>query len=64
MNAMLLEVFGPNGTAASFQPAGYNVAGKTGTTDARFESGVTDKWLVGYTPDIVVAGWVGFDEPR
>lgn len=63
MNAMLLEVFGPNGTAANFQPAGYNVAGKTGTTDARFESGATDKWLVGYTPDIVVAGWVGFDEP-
>lgn len=63
MTAMLLEVFGPNGTAANFQPAGYTVAGKTGTTDARFESGATDKWLVGYTPDIVVAGWVGFDEP-
>lgn len=63
MTAMLLEVFGPNGTAVNFQPAGYTVAGKTGTTDARFESGATDKWLVGYTPDIVVAGWVGFDEP-
>ncbi len=63
MNAMLLNVFSEYGTAAAYQPAGYQVAGKTGTTDARFETGVTDKWLVGYSPDIVVAGWIGFDQP-
>lgn len=36
-----------------------DIAGKTGTTnDAR------DAWFVGYTPDIVTATWVGFDQPR
>ncbi len=35
------------------------VAGKTGTTDD-----YKDAWFVGFTPDLVVAVWVGFDEPR
>jgi penicillin-binding protein 1A len=35
------------------------VAGKTGTTNDYF-----DNWFVGFTPDIVVAVWVGFDEPH
>jgi penicillin-binding protein 1A len=35
------------------------VAGKTGTTDE-----FRDNWFVGFTPDLVVAVWVGFDEPR
>ncbi|WP_439598693.1 penicillin-binding protein 1A [Falsiroseomonas sp.] len=41
--------------------AGLNrpVAGKTGTTDD-----YKDNWFVGFTPDLVVAVWVGFDEPR
>jgi penicillin-binding protein 1A len=41
--------------------AGLNrpVAGKTGTTDD-----FKDNWFVGFTPDLVVAVWVGFDEPR
>jgi len=34
-------------------------AAKTGTTDD-----YTDAWLVGYTPDIVCAVWVGFDSTR
>ena len=33
--------------------------GKTGTTNDYF-----DNWFVGFTPDIVVAVWMGFDEPR
>lgn len=33
------------------------VAGKTGTTD-------TDAWLVGYTPELSTAVWVGFDKGR
>ncbi|MFC3125193.1 penicillin-binding protein 1A [Pseudoroseomonas globiformis] len=35
------------------------VAGKTGTTNDYM-----DNWFVGFTPDIVVAVWIGFDEPR
>jgi penicillin-binding protein 1A len=41
--------------------AGLNrpVAGKTGTSND-----YVDNWFVGFTPDLVVAVWVGFDEPR
>ncbi|MBR6951529.1 MAG: transglycosylase domain-containing protein [Oscillospiraceae bacterium] len=34
------------------------VAGKTGTTQDRF-----DRWFVGYTPYYVAACWVGYDNP-
>jgi Membrane carboxypeptidase (penicillin-binding protein) len=46
---MLLNVFS-NGTAQSVQPAGYAVAGKTGTTETDNEVGIADQWVVGYTP--------------
>jgi len=41
--------------------AGLNrpVAGKTGTTDD-----FKDNWFVGFTPDLVVAVWIGYDDPR
>ncbi len=41
--------------------AGLNrpIAGKTGTTNDSF-----DNWFVGFTPDIVIAVWVGFDDPH
>ncbi|MBX6744149.1 MAG: penicillin-binding protein, partial [Acetobacteraceae bacterium] len=35
------------------------IAGKTGTTNDYF-----DNWFVGFTPDIVIAVWMGFDEPH
>ncbi|MBD0270670.1 MAG: PBP1A family penicillin-binding protein [Acetobacteraceae bacterium] len=35
------------------------VAGKTGTTNDYM-----DNWFVGFTPDLVVAVWLGFDEPK
>lgn len=35
------------------------IAGKTGTTDD-----YRDNWFVGFTPDIVIAVWLGFDESR
>ncbi len=38
---------------------GRPVAGKTGTTNDYM-----DNWFVGFTPDIVVAVWLGFDEPH
>ena len=41
--------------------AGLNrpIAGKTGTTND-----YVDNWFVGYTPDLVVAVWMGFDDPQ
>jgi penicillin-binding protein 1B len=35
-----------------------DVAGKTGTT-----SDNKDKWFVGYSPDVSIGVWVGFDQP-
>jgi penicillin-binding protein 1A len=35
------------------------VAGKTGTTND-----YTDAWFIGYTPNLVVGVWVGFDDVR
>jgi membrane peptidoglycan carboxypeptidase len=46
------------GTAAGLNQYGLgNVAGKTGTT-----SNYRDAWFVGYTPDLLTAVWVGFDD--
>ncbi len=35
------------------------MAGKTGTT-----TGCVDAWFIGYTPDLVIGAWVGFDDNR
>lgn len=47
------------GTAAGVKAMGVKapVAGKTGTTD-----NYRDAWFVGYTPDLVIGVWVGFDD--
>ncbi len=47
------------GTAKIIRQMGFNgpCAGKTGTTNDH-----TDAWFIGYTPEIVVGIWVGFDE--
>ena len=49
------------GTAAKAPLLGLRgvVAGKTGTTDS-----YRDAWFIGYTPDLVIGLWVGFDEER
>lgn len=60
MTSMLLGVF-KHGTGVSAKPSGYELAGKTGTTDSGIGDGDRDKWIVGYTPDIVVATWEGYD---
>lgn len=63
MTSMLLDVF-TQGTGQSAQPAGYQVAGKTGSTEVpnSYGFGTKDQWIVGYTPDVVLATWVGFDK--
>ena len=35
------------------------VAGKSGTTD-----GYRDAWFIGYTPELVIGVWIGFDDER
>jgi len=49
------------GTGRSLSRYGLTgaLAGKTGTTDEE-----RDAWFVGFTPELVVAVWVGFDEPQ
>jgi len=57
----LLEGVAERGTAAALHSTGLRgpIAAKTGTTDRE-----QDLWLVGYTPELVVVVWIGFDEPR
>ena len=43
------------GTGRRANVSGKAVAGKTGTTD-----NYADAWFVGYTPELVVAVWVGY----
>jgi penicillin-binding protein 1A len=44
------------GTARSIAPLSPYVAGKTGTTDDE-----NDAWFVGFTNDVTVAVWLGYD---
>lgn len=55
----LLQGAVQRGTGTAAKVLGRPVAGKTGTTN---ES--RDTWFVGYTPDIVVGTYVGFDTPK
>ena len=45
------------GTGTKAQIPGVQIAGKTGTTD-----NYADAWFIGYTPDLVVAVWVGYPD--
>jgi len=50
-----------HGTAASVRRMGFTrpAAGKTGTS-----SDFRDAWFVGFTPELVAAVWVGYDDNR
>lgn len=63
MNAMLLGAV-EYGTAKNAAVSGYEIAGKTGSTQVPIEdiSGVKDQWFVGYTPSLVGAVWAGYDK--
>ncbi|MBR1778735.1 MAG: penicillin-binding protein 1A [Alphaproteobacteria bacterium] len=56
---ILTGVLQPGGSAQSLRTLGKTFAGKTGTSNSSF-----DGWFVGMTPDLVVAIFIGFDEPR
>ena len=45
------QAFGPH---SALEIPGYKVAVKTGTTDSK-----KDNWTIGYTPEFLVAVWVG-----
>jgi penicillin-binding protein 1A len=47
------------GTVKTARSVGKPVAGKTGTTN-----NYVDAWTVGFSPDLVVGVWVGFDTPK
>ena len=47
------------GTGSRIAVVGKPIAGKTGTTNDNF-----DTWFVGFTPDLAVGVFVGFDQPR
>lgn len=55
----ILEGTAIRGTAGRLRQLGRNLAGKTGTTNENKEA-----WFVGFSPDLVVALYLGFDEPR
>jgi len=47
------------GTATVVKEVGKPIAGKTGTTNDE-----KDAWFIGFSPDIVVGIYVGYDKPR
>ncbi|WP_438825297.1 transglycosylase domain-containing protein [Bacillus sp. JJ1609] len=52
------------GTGKSARVDGWEIAAKTGTTEVPFgnEEGTKDHWFVGYTPEMVGAIWMGYDQ--
>jgi penicillin-binding protein 1B len=61
LTTSLLEGVVDRGTGAGIRSRGLRgpIAGKTGTTDDE-----NDLWFVGFTPELVVVVWIGYDEPR
>ena len=55
----LLQGVVDRGTGRALRRLGYRgeVAGKTGTT-----SDYRDAWFIGFTPDLLIGVWVGFDD--
>jgi penicillin-binding protein 1A len=55
----IMEGVVQRGTATVLKPLNRPFAGKTGTTNDE-----RDTWFIGYTPDLVVGVFVGYDTPR
>jgi penicillin-binding protein 2A len=63
MTAMLLNVV-ETGTGKNAHIPDVQIAGKTGSTQLPFNdiNGTKDQWMVGYTPNLVAAIWIGYDQ--
>src|ERR1700686_2295367 len=55
----MMEGVVQGGTATVMKEVGKPIAGKTGTTNE-----AKDAWFIGFSPDIVVGIYLGFDKPR
>ncbi|MEG9863081.1 MAG: penicillin-binding protein 1A [Parvularculales bacterium] len=55
----MLEGVVSRGTGRRIGNLGLTVAGKTGTTNDN-----TNAWFIGFTPDLVIGVYVGFDAPK
>ena len=55
----MLEGVIKRGTGKGLKNLNLNIAGKTGTTNDN-----TDAWFVGFTSNLVVGVYVGFDDPK
>ena len=55
----MLEGVVQRGTGIRIRAVGKPLAGKTGTTNDSF-----DTWFIGFSPDLAVGVYVGFDDPR
>ncbi|WP_309084531.1 penicillin-binding protein 1A [Chelativorans sp.] len=55
----MMEGVVQRGTATTIAELGRPIAGKTGTTNDE-----KDAWFIGYTPDLVVGVFMGYDQPR
>jgi penicillin-binding protein 1A len=55
----MMEGVVQGGTASVMREVGKPIAGKTGTT-----SDGKDVWFIGYSPDLVVGLYLGYDKPR
>ena len=47
------------GTGRKTKIAGFEIGGKTGTTNKN-----TDAWFIGFTSDLIIGVYAGFDNPR
>jgi penicillin-binding protein 1A len=55
----MMEGVVQRGTATVVRSVGKPVAGKTGTTNDE-----KDAWFIGFSPDLVVGIYIGYDKPR
>ncbi len=58
----MLRTAATSGSAKALATVGIPVAGKTGTV-GEAGGGNRDIWTIGYSPELAVAVWMGFDEP-
>ncbi|MGD9768637.1 MAG: penicillin-binding protein 1A [Pseudolabrys sp.] len=55
----IMEGVVQRGTATAVKEVGKPIAGKTGTTNDE-----KDAWFIGFSPDMVVGVYIGYDKPR